>query len=359
MVQVIIVGGGIAGATLAHALAMRGKEVTVLEAEHPAKGSSGNPAGVLFPQFGKRASLASEWHLTSYRFMLHQLEQWQEQGHSFSTRACGMVRIPRVPEDTAQFKALQANLGVEPELAHWVDAAEASDHLGLAVNQGGLYLPQGTWVATPELVRSLLTHSAITVMPDTEVVRLKQANGAWQCITQDERVFTAEHCCLATSHRAQELLPDFALRLHAVGGQISLFNASDVAAPLKAILCYKGYIIPMGDQYLIGATYNHGPGALAVTDENHAKNIADIAQVLPDWIHGAPVSGRTSLRSTTPDRLPYAGGVQEGLWINVGHGSRGLLSAPLCAELMASTICNEPAPFNAAFMGALNPHRFS
>ncbi len=47
----------------------------------------------------------------------------------------------------------------------------------------------------------------------------------------------------------------------------------------------------------------------------------------------------------------------EGLWISAAHGSRGLASAPLCAELLASMICDEPLPLEQPLVDHLHPGR--
>ncbi|MNI95991.1 tRNA 5-methylaminomethyl-2-thiouridine biosynthesis bifunctional protein MnmC [compost metagenome] len=38
-------------------------------------------------------------------------------------------------------------------------------------------------------------------------------------------------------------------------------------------------------------------------------------------------------------------------------GSRGLCSAPLCAEILAAQMSNEPIPMDAETLAALNPNR--
>ena len=38
-------------------------------------------------------------------------------------------------------------------------------------------------------------------------------------------------------------------------------------------------------------------------------------------------------------------------------GSRGLCSAPLCAEILASQMSEEPIPMDASTLAALNPNR--
>nr|WP_234406056.1 hypothetical protein [Methylobacillus glycogenes] len=49
---------------------------------------------------------------------------------------------------------------------------------------------------------------------------------------------------------------------------------------------------------------------------------------------------------------------QTGLYVNTGHGSKGLTTAPLAAEILASAICAEPSPVDAILLAALDPNRF-
>jgi tRNA 5-methylaminomethyl-2-thiouridine biosynthesis bifunctional protein len=93
-----------------------------------------------------------------------------------------------------------------------------------------------------------------------------------------------------------------------------------------------------------------------------------------------PVSGRVALRCATPDYLPMAGPLLDnaalsanpprynadpailpwlaGLYVNTGHGSKGLINAPLCAEMIACAINGEPAPVDVKLLAALDPNRF-
>ena len=47
-----------------------------------------------------------------------------------------------------------------------------------------------------------------------------------------------------------------------------------------------------------------------------------------------------------------------GLFLSLAHGSKGLTSAPLCGELVAALICDEPLPLERRLVQALNPARF-
>jgi tRNA 5-methylaminomethyl-2-thiouridine biosynthesis bifunctional protein len=60
-----------------------------------------------------------------------------------------------------------------------------------------------------------------------------------------------------------------------------------------------------------------------------------------------------------PDRLPIFGATSlEGLVAATGLGSRGLLWAPLGAELIASQLEGEPLPLSRDHAGAISPRRF-
>ncbi len=60
-------------------------------------------------------------------------------------------------------------------------------------------------------------------------------------------------------------------------------------------------------------------------------------------------------------RLPlqYPCPWQQGLYVNTAHGSRGLISAPLAAELLSAWICAEPLPLPLDIAQHCHPNRFA
>jgi tRNA 5-methylaminomethyl-2-thiouridine biosynthesis bifunctional protein len=74
---------------------------------------------------------------------------------------------------------------------------------------------------------------------------------------------------------------------------------------------------------------------------------------------------RMGCRTTTQDRLPMVGLIQEhalnqqaNLWGLLALGSRGLVWAPWCAELLVSALCGEVLPGGVSLWKALSPLRF-
>jgi tRNA 5-methylaminomethyl-2-thiouridine biosynthesis bifunctional protein len=47
-----------------------------------------------------------------------------------------------------------------------------------------------------------------------------------------------------------------------------------------------------------------------------------------------------------------------GLFINIGHGSKGLITCPLSAEHLASMMLNHPSPLPKNLSNAIHPARF-
>ncbi len=364
--SILILGAGIAGATLARALAERGYRVTVLDRGAAASGASGNSAGVLFPQLTKQWNVSTAWYFTAYGFALRQLARWRAEGLQFASGSPGMLRLPRHAEEEAQLQMLQQHLGLDASMVRWVDRDAASLQAGVELVTGAAYFPHGTWICPPELCRALLHHEHILLREHAAAKNLRRAGEHWVITLESGEEILAHQLCVTAAHESATLLADYGLRLNAVGGQVSDIAAGDVAAPLRSILCHKGYVIPRSDcgasppsinSYLIGATY-HREDMLAVTDARHDENIAELATILPDWFHGKTIGGRSALRATTPDRLPYVGAVDDGLYVSTGHGSRGLLSAPLAAEMIASRICGEMSSVSNMLAKAVNPLRF-
>jgi tRNA 5-methylaminomethyl-2-thiouridine biosynthesis bifunctional protein len=94
---------------------------------------------------------------------------------------------------------------------------------------------------------------------------------------------------------------------------------------------------------------------------DHRENLARAEAMLPGFTEGLlpmALDGWTGFRTTTHDRLPIFGQLDDGLYAATGLGSRGLLWAPLGAELIASHVAGDPVPLPRVLAGAVSPQRF-
>lgn len=126
--SIVIVGGGVMGASLAYHLTRRGlRDVLVLERGRVfGQGATGKCAGGVRHQFG------SEINVRLSVESIRMLERFEEEpGQPIGLRQCGYLFLLTRAEDIAAFEAnvaLQRRLGVATE---WLSAAEVASHLPL------------------------------------------------------------------------------------------------------------------------------------------------------------------------------------------------------------------------------------
>lgn len=363
--SVAIIGAGVAGACLAHALAERGIATTILERGQAAGGASGNPAGVLFPQLTKHYIPSTAWHFTAYGFMLRQLRRWQAEGLSFTHAQPGMLRLPRPGQRAEDF----LSLALDPAIARYVTRAEGSALAGTAVAGDGWWFPQGTWIDPTSLIRALLQHESIRLREYTPVQSLQAQGDGWKVTLASGEHMLTDAVVLAAADQTATLLPQYPLKMGLSAGQVSLLPPDAARTALRSIVSHRGYVIPLktpGSQagsYLLGATYERHDFSGTLTPQGHAENLRHAQAALPEWLAMPPplasLDGRVAFRATTPDRLPYVGMLAPGLYISTGHGSRGMISAPLAAALIAAEIAGETVPLARSLRAAIAPRRWA
>ncbi|MFZ4125385.1 MAG: tRNA (5-methylaminomethyl-2-thiouridine)(34)-methyltransferase MnmD [Rickettsiales bacterium] len=305
--DIAIIGGGIAGCSTAYALARRGHHVTVYEEKTIAFGASGNPAALLYPRITKHWSPEMSFYLSAYSYMLSHVPYWNS-----AHEVAPLIKTIKDAQERERFTDINERTGIDPSLLYFDATRDA------------LIFPSAMWIDPRELCYKLLQHPNINVQENTRLT------------THDSRLTIL--CC---GYAAQQFAPECSMKQNA--GQISLVPNHHLRNKPTTPHSHKGYIIPHEAGVLIGATYDREDLSGAVTQANHQKNRDEALSAIPDLFADDELSdwqGRTSIRATTPSRMPYIQKLRDGLYINAGHGSRGMLSAPYGAELLANEICN-------------------
>jgi tRNA 5-methylaminomethyl-2-thiouridine biosynthesis bifunctional protein len=132
----------------------------------------------------------------------------------------------------------------------------------------------------------------------------------------------------------------------------------DVSA---ASMAWGGYVAPTRVGLLYGATHDRGDTDAAPRAEDSARNLATLRERLPVLADRIEAMGqahrRAAIRATTPDRLPLAGALDEGLYMLGGLGSRGFCVAPLLGEHVAALILDRPSPLPRDLAARVSPRR--
>lgn len=352
---IAVVGAGLAGCTVARALAERGAEVTLFDAAGIAAGASGNLAGVVYTTPSAHPTPQNRFYQTSFMQALAWLRC-----HDF----------PATPEDGALSGVCQ--LARDPRQARRARDALASglwpaELVRPAPDAGpdALWFPSGGYLSPARWCRHLAAHARIRLRI-ARVTGLTPVDGGWDVDTGPGRE-RFDQVVLANAAAALTLHPLPWVRPKSIRGQVTHVRATAASARWPHAWCHAGYLTPaIGGLHCVGATFDQGDDDDTLRADDHARNLAQLREWLPTpWQElggdAAEVTGgRTGFRCQSRDFLPLAGPVPEapGLWLDIAHGSRGITGTPLCAELIASAIFDEPCPVDRPMRQALAPVRF-
>lgn len=345
-----VIGAGIAGASVAHAMALRGWQVTVLDQEAvPAGGASSLPAGLAVPHVSADDSPRSRITRRGIRLMVQHAGRLLSTGQDWEQSGV----VERRPGDTA--------------LLH----------------------PDAAWVKPHRLVQAWLTHKGITFVGNTKVVSLQHSDGLWSLCDESGKtvgpfeavvVANAMGCTMSLNNIHGTGLPERADLIHslsalqAIHGTLSHGSYAEAIPDLPAIpVNGNGCFIPhvpdaAGEKWCAGSTFETDPLAAADLWTQHTSNMDRLQQLLPgvgftlaETLDRGPVAQWSATRCVTHDRLPLVGPVGRdqngGLWLSVGMGSRGLSFSALCAELLVARLCAEPWPVEFSLSRSLDSNR--
>ncbi len=385
-----VIGGGIAGMATAQSLAKRGWQVDVLERNADiASEGSGNPAGVLLPRISIDNSAEGEFYATAYQLAVNELTSIKRQDAGFDWYPSGVVQLAISERIMHQIE--QGTF--DQNFVQTLNAEQVSNMCGIKLEHAGLYYPQAGWLKPDQLCKILASQSAdqIHVRCNITVKHLDYVARQWRAYDAKQNVLGDYNCVvLANAAAAKQFNQTSWLPLKAVRGQISYIASNDRLKQIHCPICYEGYILPEMHQYhIVGATFKPDDTSVVIRSTEHRQNLDSLLQAIPEIADSIPeqnvISGRAALRATTEDRMPLVGPVADrqffdhhyadlakgraaacyaeakylpGLYVNTGHGARGLTSSILSAELLAAQINNEPLPVSMRVLQALLPSRF-
>lgn len=388
---IAIIGGGLAGVNCAYALSKRGLSATLYcQDDNLAKGASGNAQGGFYPQLNAEAGHASQIQALAFNFASKQYRQLLSQGIHFSHQWCGTLQLAFNDKVTSRYRKLVQNQTWPQTMLHWVEPQQATQLANLHLPYPGLFIPDGGWINLPELVAGLAKAAAAKAEFNKKLTSLEPINDKWQLSFQDGSQSNADMVIMATGSDSGDCQQMSQLPFRFVRGQVEAITSQNALANLSTVLCHKGYLTPAWQGFhALGSTYIKDDKNCDFRLTEQQINVATHQKALKncDWITDIlpTLNGRAAVRCSTPDHLPMVGAVPDiqaqkqqyqdlykalraknyplpinhhNLFMLCGLGSRGLTTAPLCAELLVSQILNEPLPLPNYLLDALNPNRF-
>lgn len=387
----LVIGGGLAGCASAASLAARGWQVQLLERQaHLAQEASGNPQGVLYLKLSAHGTALSQMILSGFGYTRRQLEHLQR---GLDWDGCGVLQLAFNPKEAERQAQLAA--AFPTDLLRQLDQPEAQALAGIGLDHGGLFYPEGGWVHPPALCQWQAKHPQIQVLAHREVLELRRVDQQWQAWDGERMLASAAVVILAGAAEIKRFPASAELPLKRIRGQITRLPQTVQSQSLATVVCAEGYVAPprLGE-HTLGASFDFNSQDLTPTSAEHAGNLDMLREISSDLLQRLnaeqlpldSLQGRAAFRCTSPDYLPIVGPLADptafadtyavlgkdarqvpdlpcpwldGLYINSGHGSRGLITAPLSGELLAAWLENEPLPLPRSVAEACHPNRFA
>ncbi|MGB4074976.1 bifunctional tRNA (5-methylaminomethyl-2-thiouridine)(34)-methyltransferase MnmD/FAD-dependent 5-carboxymethylaminomethyl-2-thiouridine(34) oxidoreductase MnmC [Pseudomonas sp.] len=387
----LVIGAGLAGCATAASLAQRGWQVTLLERHNAiAQEASGNPQGVLYLKLSAHHTTLSRLIVSGFghtRRLLERLHKGQDWDN------CGVLQLVFDAKEAQRQAQLAA--AFPADLLTNVDKSDAEAKAGIPLPAGGLFYPEAGWVHPPALCELLSQQPNIQLQLHQEALELRRDGDSWQAWNGEQLLASASVVVLASAAEIKGFNQSADLPLKRIRGQISRLPATVGSRALSTVVCAEGYVAPARlDEHTLGASFDFNSDDLTLNSADHASNLQLLEEISPELafalnaaaLDPEQLQGRAAFRCTSPDYLPIVGPLADaatfaeayavlskdarqvpdtpcpwldGLYINSGHGSRGLITAPLSGELIAAWLNNEPLPVPADVAQACHPNRFA
>ncbi len=381
--DLLVVGGGVIGLSVAWAARSRGIDVTVLERDVAGGGTSRVAAGMLAPvaevEFGDAGRRLLDLGLRSAALWPGFADQLAERsGLDVGLRRTGTLLLAADADEAAELERqleFRRSLGLgvsrlaptaarelEPALApalrmalevpddHAVEPRRVLAALRRACEADGVAVREGRTVTAVELDGERVTGVTMAGGERLPAAAVVLAAGPW-------------------SGDLQGLPPRARVPVRPVKGQILSLRDPQGPGLLERVIRYRGgYVVPRGDgRYVLGATVEERGFELGATAGGVYELLRDAHELLPGLAELEIEELSTGLRPGTPDNLPAIGrGAYDGLLWATGHHRNGILLAPLTARLLVSLLDaphRGPGPVeeesNAELLAACDPARLT
>ena len=350
MADVLVIGGGVIGCSVAYELASRHHaRVTVLERAVPGAEASSAAAGILGAQIeshGVPSDRALFDLMLASRERHRELDARLTEAVGFGTgfRRCGVLRVNGRREDYAWQSApvieltRQEALRLEPALTPSLTSA--------------IHLPDEAQVDPPQLLRALQQACAKygVIFRTGTTVRGVTREG----VDTEEGLLRGDAIVVAAGSWSSMIagLPERLRRVRPVRGQIVQV---DTRPPIVRSVVFgdHGYIVARPDgRTLLGSTMEEVGHIKEVTAGGIHKVLMHALELVPS-LADAPVTGTwCGFRPATSEERPLIGQIPgTPIFIATGHHRNGVLLAPetarLVADLVATGSCDRDlAPFS-------------
>ena len=366
--EAVIIGAGIMGCAIAHALAERGMtDVVVLERDQIGRGATADAAG------GVRQQFSTE---TNIRLATESVRVWesfpQRFGQDISLRQQGYLFLLSDPAEEPVFRAnvaLQQSLGVPSRWVSPEEIATLNPYVVLDDIYGGTFCPEDGWCDTygatigfAQAARAL----GVQIEEETAVTGITVAG---------ERVVGVQSAAGTVS--APVVIVTAGPQTRGVGAMAGVdlsvdpyrrmsfitepFAALPQSLPMTIDFASGLYFHPESRGFLFGMGNREEPSSVDKTVDEAwmVTNVEALVARAPAFEEAGILRGWAGFYEMTPDDNPLLGwtGGPEGLAVAAGFSGHGFMQGPAIGRCMAELIIEGAA--SGIDISPFRPSRFA
>jgi sarcosine oxidase subunit beta len=314
--DVVVVGAGIVGLSIAFHLAERGAEVKVVDRTGIGAGASGLQPGGVRQQWGTRVNclLAQE----SVRFYADAVERLRMRVDP-RFRNCGYLFLAHSEKALEQLRAnvsLQNALGIRSRIVSPPEAADLVPALNVASVVGGAWSEDDGYFDRPQSILE-----AFGELAEVEIAEV-----------QDVGELSGSTVVVAAGPETARLLPE----LPVASERRDLFFSDPILERLLEPLVVspeRGFAAKqLADGRVLASDLNSG---------ERANVRSAFAELLPRLVYVTLPTLVEGVYDVTPDHQPILGQVRDDVWVAAGFSGRGFMVAPAAGRIVAHAILGD------------------
>jgi glycine oxidase len=362
--EVVVIGGGVIGLTIARALAQRGlRDVCLIERARLGTEASFAAAGMLLPQveaatkddFFTLACRSRDLY-ASFAAALH-----EETGIDVELDTTGTLYLALNSTDQEEIEKgyyFQSRAGLAIELLS-TSAARALEPCISESITGALLFPQDIQVENRRLLNALansVSNLGVNFLTGTNVDSLVVEGNRLTGVQTSSGAITCSTVVVAAGTWSS-FIKHTSFSIEPVRGQMVCLEAKPQLTR-HVIFSRRGYIVPRRDgRLLAGSTSENAGFDKSVTAGGINKILQNAHEISPAISNLPIVDTWAGLRPRAADGLPVLGPCVEidGLFYATGHYRNGILLAPITGELISEAIVEGVA---SPLLAPFSPERF-
>jgi glycine oxidase len=346
--DIIIVGGGVIGLTIARALALRGvRDVCLVERGRLGTEASWAAAGMLLPQV--EADAADEFFNLACQsrdlYPSFAAALREETGIDVELDTTGTLYLALTEHDHEEIEKRyewQTRAGFAVERLSCAEARELEPCISEAT-LGALRFPKDIQVENRRLLSALtnsVTKLGVDITTQTTVESVIVESNRVRGVQTSRGAINCPTVVIAAGTWSSFIKTAPVPAIEPVRGQMICLEAKPQLTR-HVIYSPRGYIVPRQDgRLLAGSTSEHAGFAKCVTAGGIATILRNALEISAGISDLPVIDTWAGLRPRAADGLPVIGPCDEidGLFCATGHYRNGILLAPLTGELISKAI---------------------